>query len=101
MPNPLAVGLFQLPETALADRRRRVRIEIALRANREGYALLETFDTGASAHGLDDAIDAIRVLAGHHDIHALLVLGDLDQVKIEDLAYAHTLVTLRVFENPL
>jgi hypothetical protein len=98
MPNPLAVGLFQLPENALADRRRRVRIEIALRANREGYALLETFDTNGSTHGLADALDAIRALAGHHDVHALLVLGQLDQQKIEDLAYTHTLIILPVTE---
>jgi hypothetical protein len=98
MPNPLAVGLFHLPENVLADRRRKVRIEIALRANREGYALLETFDASGSAHGLDDALDAIRVLAKHHDIHAVLTLGDLDAAKMEDLAYAHTLVTLQVPE---
>jgi len=96
MPNPLAIGLFQLPENALADQRRRIRIEIALRANREGYALLETFDTSGSPGGLDDALDAIRALAENHDIHALLLHGDLDQAKVEDLAYTYTLVTLRV-----
>ncbi len=98
MPNPLAVGLFHLPKNVLADRRRRVRIEIALRANREGYALLETFDTSESAQSLDDALDAIRALARHHDIHAVLTLGELDPAKLEDLAYAHTLVTLQVAE---
>jgi hypothetical protein len=96
MPNPLAVGLFHLPENALADRRRRVRIEIALRANREGYALLETFDTNGSDHGLVDALDAIRALADHHDVHALLILGPVDQQKVEDLAYTHTLIILPV-----
>jgi hypothetical protein len=100
MPNPLAVGLFHLPDSALADRRRQARIDIALRANREGYALLETFDASGPEHHLDDALDAIRALADHHDIHAILIYGDLDPGKLEDLAYSHTLVTLRVPEPP-
>ena len=98
MPHPLAVGLFHLPANALAGRRRRARIEIALRANREGYALLDTFDTSGPEHGQDDALNAVRVLTEHHDLHAVLLLGDLDQAKVDDLVIEHSLITLRVDE---
>lgn len=98
MPNPLAVGLFRLPDKALADQRRRIRLEIALRANREGYALLDTFDASGSPHGLDDALNTIRVLAEQQELHAILIHGDLDPGKVDDLARVHALMTIRVLD---
>jgi hypothetical protein len=74
-------------------------MEIALRANREGYALLDTFDTSGPQHDQDDALNAVRVLSERNDIHAVLLLGDLDQAKVDNLVIEHSLITLRVPES--
>jgi hypothetical protein len=74
-------------------------MEIAVRANREGYALLDTFDVSGSAHGLDDALNAIRVLAEQQDLHAILIHGDLDPDKVDDLARVYALMTIRILAS--
>jgi hypothetical protein len=96
MPHPLAVGLFQLAKNAPAERRRRARIEIALCASREGYALLDTFDMDSRLRGGEETLDAIRSLADRHDIHAVIVVGEVDQSKVNELADERQLITVRV-----
>ena len=96
MTYPLAVGLLSLPG-ALHHRRRRARLQIALRAHDEGYALLETVDASAPLIGLDGALEAIGQLSEQHDVRAVLVLG-LDREQVVDVAGRHGLVTVPVAE---
>jgi hypothetical protein len=96
MPYPLAVGIFQLSRDAPTEDRRRARIEIGLCASREGYALLDTFDMGSWLRGGEDTLDAIRSLTDRHDLHAVIVIGNVDQQKVNDLADERRLITVRV-----
>ncbi|MBT0772135.1 hypothetical protein KIH74_24540 [Kineosporia sp. J2-2] len=96
MPHPLAVGLFRF-DTGTSDlRRRRARIEIALCAGAEGYALLDTFDLNGSLHGEEETLQAVRALAARHALHALIVAGPVDRDGIDGLADELRLITVRV-----
>lgn len=96
MPHPLAVGLFQAPLGASDQQRRRARIEIALCANSEGYALLDTFDLDDSLRGPDETLQAVRAIGQRHDLHALIVAGPVDRERIDELADELRLITVRV-----
>jgi hypothetical protein len=96
MPYPLAVGIFQLDKHATAEQRRRARIEVALCASREGYALLDTYDMGSRLRGGEDTLDAIRSLTERHNIHAMIVVGEVDLTRVNDLADERRLITVRV-----
>jgi hypothetical protein len=96
MPYPLAVGIFQLAKDATPERRRRARIEIGLCASREGYALLDTFDMGSRLRGGEDTLNAIRSMTERHNIHAVIVVGDVDLARVNELADERRLITVRV-----
>lgn len=98
MPHPLAVGVLCLPG-ALADRRRRARLQIALRAHDEGYALLETVDASAPFIGMDGAMAALTQLSQQHDVRAVLVLGGVDADSVDAVARDYHLVTVSVPER--
>ena len=98
MPHPLAVGVLCLPG-ALVDRRRRAKLQIALRAHVEGYALLETVDASAPLIGMDGAIEALAQLSRQHDVRAVLVLGGVDTAGMDAVAREHHLVTVTVPEH--
>ena len=96
MPHPLAVGLFRVRPGATDQRRRRTRIEIALCAGSEGYALLDTFDLDDSLRGEEETLQAVRALGERHALHALIVAGPVDRTRIDDLADALQLICIRV-----
>jgi hypothetical protein len=99
MPHPLAVGLFRVPPGASDQQRRRARIEIALCAGTEGYALMETFDLDDSLRGEDETLQSVRALGERHALHALIVAGPLnpaDRSRVDDLADELQLISVRV-----
>ncbi len=96
MPHPPAVGLFRAPPGASDQQRRRARIEIALCAGSEGYALLDTFDLADSLRGVDETLQAVRSLGQRHGLHALIVAGPVERDRIDELADEMQLITVRV-----
>lgn len=96
MPHPLAVGLFRAPAGSPDQQRRRARIEIALCAGSEGYALLETFDLDDILRGTEESLQAVRELGERHRLHALIVAGPVDRTQVDALADELQLITVRV-----
>lgn len=88
----LAVGLF-ISDGQSAPRE--ARLQVALWAAREGYALAEAFAVMPGA-GADDAYVAVEELAVCLDAQAVLVLGDVDRPRVETLAERARLMVLRV-----
>jgi hypothetical protein len=96
MAHSLAVGLFRVPPGSSDQLRRRARIEIALCAGSEGYALLDTFDLDDSLRAEDETLQVVRALGEQHPLHALIVAGPVQREGIDDLADDLRLITVRV-----
>jgi hypothetical protein len=94
-PRPLAIGLLHLPEGAAAAKRTRARVALALRANAEGYALLETFEFGVRGLRDDLQFQAVEDLAARLDVQALIVGGAVDGERVEKLAEQWRLLVMR------
>ena len=98
---PLALGLIQLgliqvPEGTRGTARSAARIALALRANEEGYALVETLEVGGNGLKDDAQFQALEELAVRLDIEALLVSGPVDEAWVEELAGRLRLVVVSV-----
>ena len=90
---PLAVALLHLPEcTTTPAGRTRARVALALHANATGYALVETFEFGASGLRDDLQFQAVEDLAGRLDVQAVIVAGAVDPYRVEKLAAQWRLV---------
>lgn len=96
MPHPPAVGLFRVPPGSSDQQRRRARIEIALCAGAEGYALLDTFDLDDSLRGEEETLETVRSLGRRHGLHALIVAGPVARERIDELADEMRVITVRV-----
>lgn len=92
-PRPLAVavvGTIGGSDRARLDRR----LAVALRANEEGYALLEMFEVNGTREGDDVACRALELLAGRYDIQALICAGPVDRGRLAELAATLRLVVI-------
>ncbi|MDP9827587.1 hypothetical protein [Kineosporia succinea] len=96
MAHSLAVGLFRVRPGATEAHRRRARIEIALCAGSEGYALLDTFDLDDTLRAESETLEVVRALGEKHRLHALIVAGPLERAGIDELADDLRLITVRV-----
>lgn len=85
-PRPLALGLLHLADGTTGPERARVRVAVALRANREGYALVDIVELPTSVAPDDPRLETIAQLASHLDIQALIVDGVGDAEPLLDLA---------------
>ena len=95
-PRPLAIGILGLPHAT--DRQvREARIRLALTANAEGYALLETFQLTGIRRTDDSLYATIEALASRLEAMAVLLSGDVDQGRIEGIAER---VRLTVVKTP-
>lgn len=83
---PLALGLLHVPPGTPAAARTKARVAVALRANRDGYGLVETLEFGTSTLKDDLQFDALEDLATRLDAHALVVAGPLDVGRIHEIA---------------
>jgi hypothetical protein len=83
---PLAVGLVQTSPDVAPAARRQLRIAVALFANDEGYALVETFEIDGRPVHDDAAFEALEELSVRLDADALLVVGLLDRTRVDSLA---------------
>jgi hypothetical protein len=98
-PRPLAIGLLYLPEGTGTAERSRARVALALRANDEGYALLETLEFGVSGLRDDLQFQAVEALAARLDVQALIVSGAVNLERVEKLAELWRLVVVDI-NNP-
>lgn len=84
---PLALGLLQVPEgeweTATLSQ---ARIAVALQANAEGYALVETLEVGVNGLKDDAQFATLEELAVRLDAEALLVSGQVDEERVQEMA---------------
>ena len=83
---PVAVGLVRHPPGTGDARRRRVRIEQALRADEEGYALADIVEIDDVILREDGALLVVEGMAVRFDAYAVLVTGAVDRARVEDLA---------------
>lgn len=83
---PLALGLLQVAPGTPAAARTRARVALVLRANRDGYGLVEILEFGASTVRDDLQFHALADLATRLDAHALVVAGPLDMGRVHEIA---------------
>jgi hypothetical protein len=83
---PLALGLLHVAPGTPTAARTRARVALALRANRDGYALAETLEFGTSTLKDDLQYDALEDLAARLDAHAFIVAGPLDVNRVHKIA---------------
>lgn len=84
--HPYAVGLVHLPVSATERERTEARIALALRAAEEGYALIETYESGGNGLREDAALQALEELAVRLDAAALFYVGPVNLVRVRDIA---------------
>jgi hypothetical protein len=91
----MAVGVFgtvaQLRRAGRAD----ARIHLALRANEEGYALLETFEVNGNPVKDEVTYLAVEALSRRVDAAALLISGLVDEARLETIAADVRMVIVR------
>lgn len=85
-PRPLALGLLHLAPRTPPAARTTARVDIALRANRNGYALVETFEFGTSTLMDDLQLRDVEELAERLDVHALVTAGPVDHERVAKIA---------------
>lgn len=83
---PLALGLLHVAPGMPAGARAKARVALALRANRDGYGLVETLEFGTSTLKDDLQFNALEDLATRLDAHALVVAGPLNMGRIHEIA---------------
>lgn len=94
---PLAIGILGPDSGVEAPRSHDERIRMSVAANGLGYGLLDIFEVG-TALGPDEPIYAsIELVADRHDAQALLVLGNVDRSRVDEIADR---VRLRVVALP-
>jgi hypothetical protein len=95
-PRPLAIGILGLSWRAREQQQREARIAIALRANVEGYALLETFQLTGTTGGDENVYDVVEALARRLDATAVVLRGQVDLHRVDVLAERARLTVVRL-----
>ena len=72
--------------SALPTERRQARVALALYANDESYALVETFEVDGSTARDAATLLALEELAARVEATAVIVSGDVDREKVEAIA---------------
>ena len=85
-PRPLALGLLHVAAGTPPTARTQARVDIALRANRVGYALVETFEFGTNALTDDLQLRGVEEWAERLDVHALMTAGPVDHDRVAKIA---------------
>jgi hypothetical protein len=85
-PRPLCIGIVQVAASLTRAQRAQARIDLALRANEEGYALLETFEVDLGPSRDDATYAGVERLAEQVDAQALVVSGAVDRARVEEMA---------------
>jgi hypothetical protein len=84
---PLALGLIQLSEGAWETAAvSQARITLALQANEEGYALVETLEVGVNGLKDDAQFATLEELAVRLNAEALFVSGAVDEERVQEMA---------------
>lgn len=82
----LAVGLLHVPLAATPTERRRLRVELAMTAANSGYALVETFEVSDNGLQEDVAFRELELVARQVDAAAVVVAGDVDLRRVQEVA---------------
>jgi hypothetical protein len=85
-PRPLALGLLHVATGTPPAARTQARVDIALHSNRNGYALVETFEFGTSTLTDDLQLRDLEELAERLDVHALVTAGPVDHDRVAKIA---------------
>jgi hypothetical protein len=97
---PLALGLIHVPEGSWETATRsQARIALALQANKEGYALVETLEVGVNGLKDDAQFATLEELVVRLDAEALLVSGQVDDERVQEMAGRLRLVVVAVGEG--
>lgn len=91
-PRGLLIGLLRVGFDARPCQIQEARLQLALRANDDGYALLETFHVIGDPMKDEGPTPRFEALAQRFDADALLIVGTLDRERAEDIAYRARLV---------
>jgi hypothetical protein len=82
----LAVGLLHHRPYAGQPERSQGRIDLALIAAAQGYALVEVFDTGSNGLSQDIAFQELEAIARQVDAVAVVWSGNVDVARVGDVA---------------
>jgi hypothetical protein len=85
-PRPVALAILHMAEHLTDVEKRRARVALALRANDEGFALAETFQVDPRRFRESAVLDALESLAGRLDASHVIVVGDIDAERVEEIA---------------
>ena len=85
-PRPVALAILHMTEHLTDVEKRRARVALALHANDEGYALVETFEIDPHRFQLPAVLDAFESLAERLNASHAIVVGDIDLERVEEIA---------------
>lgn len=85
-PRPLLIGVVQIPDGLNVRQWRDRRLTLSLRANEEGYALLELFEV-SGVPAIDESVYvAIELIATRIEVAAIMTLGLVAAHRVEGIA---------------
>jgi hypothetical protein len=93
---PIAIGLIAYPAETTERGKRELRVQVGVRANAEGYALIESFELTGSPLRDGWTYDTFSELAERHDAHAVIVLGQVDRARVDAVAEQVRMVVVTV-----
>jgi hypothetical protein len=93
-PRPLAVGLIHHPASSDEIARRKTRVSLMSRADAEGFAVAEVFETDGQPVKDDAALCALESLARRIGARTVLTMGSIDRTFLTIVARRSQLMVL-------
>jgi hypothetical protein len=85
-PRQVALGLIHYPPSASEAVRRKTRISVMGKAATQGYAVAEVFEVDGRAVRDEASMEALEAMARRLAARVVLAVGDVDRVRLEDIA---------------
>jgi hypothetical protein len=85
-PRPVALAVVHFGEHLTDRERRAARVDLALKANDEGYALAEMFEIDPRRFRELAVLAAFAELAERLDASHVFIAGDVDRSRVEEIA---------------
>lgn len=99
-PRQVALGLIHYPATATEAVRRRTRISVMGKAATQGYAVAEVFEVDGRAVRDEASLAALEASARSLAARVVLAVGDVDRVRLEDIAKRTRMKVVTVQRQP-
>jgi K+-sensing histidine kinase KdpD len=93
-PRPLAVGLIHHSPSSDEISRRKTRVSLMARADAEGFAVAEVFETDGQPVKDDAALSALESLARRIGARTVLTIGAIDRTFLTIVARRSQLMVL-------